>query len=73
MNLAVVIFVIGSAIQCGAVTIPMLFVGTYDMFQSDSLRREARQLLTPHLHANRQSYRGICRWAVDADCAPVYF
>ncbi|KAL1981233.1 hypothetical protein VTN96DRAFT_2946 [Rasamsonia emersonii] len=27
MNLAVVIFVIGSAIQCGAVTIPMLFVG----------------------------------------------
>ncbi|KNG84466.1 MFS monosaccharide transporter [Aspergillus nomiae NRRL 13137] len=27
MNVAVVIFVIGSAIQCGAVNIPMLFVG----------------------------------------------
>ncbi|KAF4222678.1 hypothetical protein CNMCM8980_007840 [Aspergillus fumigatiaffinis] len=27
INLAVVIFVIGSAIQCGAVTIPMLFAG----------------------------------------------
>ncbi|KAE8374402.1 general substrate transporter [Aspergillus bertholletiae] len=27
MNIAVVIFVIGSAIQCGAVNIPMLFVG----------------------------------------------
>ena len=29
MNVAVVIFVIGSAIQCGAVNIPMLFVGTW--------------------------------------------
>lgn len=28
INLAVVVFVIGSAIQCGAVNIPMLFVGT---------------------------------------------
>ncbi|KAF9889775.1 hypothetical protein FE257_006865 [Aspergillus nanangensis] len=27
MNVAVVIFVVGSAIQCGAVTVPMLFVG----------------------------------------------
>ncbi|KAJ5938726.1 hypothetical protein N7466_001860, partial [Penicillium verhagenii] len=27
MNLAVIVFVIGSAIQCAAVTIPMLFVG----------------------------------------------
>lgn len=27
INIAVVIFVIGSAIQCGAVNIPMLFVG----------------------------------------------
>lgn len=28
INIAVIIFVIGSAIQCGAVNIPMLFVGT---------------------------------------------
>lgn len=27
INLAVVVFVIGSAIQCGAVNVPMLFVG----------------------------------------------
>jgi hypothetical protein len=27
INMAVVIFVIGSAIQCGAVNIPMLFTG----------------------------------------------
>lgn len=27
INLAVVIFVIGSAIQCGAVNVPMLFTG----------------------------------------------
>jgi MFS family permease len=27
INVAVVIFVIGSAIQCGAVNIPMLFTG----------------------------------------------
>jgi MFS family permease len=27
INLAVVVFIIGSAIQCGAVNIPMLFVG----------------------------------------------
>jgi hypothetical protein len=29
MNLAVVIFVIGSAIQCSAVSVPMLFVGMF--------------------------------------------
>lgn len=27
INIAVVVFVVGSAIQCGAVTIPMLFAG----------------------------------------------
>jgi hypothetical protein len=27
MFLAVAVFVVGSAIQCGAVTVPMLFVG----------------------------------------------
>lgn len=30
INLAVVIFVIGSAIQCGAVAIPMVFAGMFD-------------------------------------------
>lgn len=29
INLAVVVFVIGSAIQCGAVNIPMLFAGMH--------------------------------------------
>lgn len=31
INLAVVIFVIGSAIQCGAVNIPMLFTGRFKL------------------------------------------
>jgi MFS family permease len=34
INLAVVIFVIGSAIQCGAVTIPMLFAGTFHQIKT---------------------------------------
>lgn len=29
INLAVIVFVIGSAIQCGAVNIPMLFAGMW--------------------------------------------
>lgn len=37
INVAVVIFVVGSAIQCGAVNVPMLFVGMYVPFLPESM------------------------------------
>lgn len=35
INVAVVIFVVGSAIQCAAVNIPMLFVGRFGSLRGD--------------------------------------
>jgi MFS family permease len=39
INVAVVIFVIGSAIQCGAVNIPMLFTGKCILHLRSTLTR----------------------------------
>lgn len=65
INIAVIIFVIGSAIQCGAVDIPMLFAGAV--------------LILAHKHARLTlmlSYRTCsCRhsnWPIDHGGASVY-
>jgi hypothetical protein len=63
INLAVVIFVIGSAIQCGAVTIPMLFAGMFQHLQDTS----------EYLIACRESYRRSGGWSVDHGGAFVHF
>lgn len=62
INLAVVVFVIGSAIQCGAVTIPMLFAGMFHHLQDTSR----------YLIACRESYRRSGGWSVDHGGAFVH-
>lgn len=63
INIAVVIFVIGSAIQCGAVTIPMLFAGMLQYLQDTS----------EYLIACRESHRRSGGWSVDHGGAFVHF
>jgi hypothetical protein len=49
MNLAVLIFVVGSAIQCGAVTIPMLFVGMYNRFSQHPAPKKISYSCSHHI------------------------
>lgn len=67
INLAVVVFVIGSAIQCGAVNIPMLFAGTHPHWLTFPLPIP-RQQLTHHRTCNcRRS-----RWPTNHGGTSVY-